>query len=95
MQEDWGRAKTLSLAAVGQFAGQALRLAASASARASPVHPACPSPPAPLTGDEVAHRLLRGHQHLAAQVPALLLGRQLVLKVHCQVKRGGRRRGKT
>ena len=35
-------------------------------------------------GHERAHKLGRRHQHLAPQVAALLLGRQLVLKVHAR-----------
>lgn len=55
----------------------------------------CRPPPGPtaLTGNQVAHRLLRGHQHLAAQVPALLLRGQLVLKVHCSTGTGPGERG--
>ncbi len=33
-------------------------------------------------GNELAHRLVRRHQHLAAHVAALLRGRQLVFEVH-------------
>lgn len=44
---------------------------------------------------QVAHRLLRGHQHLATQVAALLLRRQLVLTVDWRRReeRGGEEQG--